>query len=90
MLTKAQKLQILQRQNFKCPEGRVITLEAYRLRDWKRILGHYPDKSVPSQAKFHHLKWRSHGGSDKLSNYIACCGFCHTRKAHKPYGCTSP
>jgi hypothetical protein len=84
--TLAQKRKILEKQNMTCGLcQRKITLTAYRLRDWKKILGYYPDKSVPSQAKFHHKKWRSCGGSDETINGIALCGFCHTHKAHKPF-----
>jgi cytochrome c553 len=82
----SQKRLILERQNMKCACcSRTITLTAKRLRDWKKELGYYPDKSVPSQAKFHHKVWRSKGGSDSTANGIALCGFCHTRKAHKPW-----
>ena len=61
-----------------------LTLDAYRLRDWKKILGHYPDRSVPSQAKFHHKVWKAKGGSDNPKNIIAICGRCHA-KAHNNY-----
>jgi len=85
-LTKIQKQMILERQEMRCAVcRRIITLTANRLRDWKKLLGFYPDKSVPSQAKFHHLIWRSKGGSNKPSNFVALCGFCHTRKVHKPF-----
>jgi 5-methylcytosine-specific restriction endonuclease McrA len=63
----------------------VITLQAKRLRDWKKELGYYPDKSVPSQAKIHHKKKRSEGGSDSLGNLVGLCGYCHTRVAHRPW-----
>jgi len=84
-LSRKQKIKILERQNMKCKVcGRIITLDAMRLRDWNQVLGHYPDKSVPSQAKFHHLKWRFNGGSDNPHNIIALCGRCHA-KAHNYY-----
>ena len=84
-LSKKDKLLVLERQGFKCfgrthNGPRVITLDAYRLRDWFKILGHYPDPSVPSQAKFHHVKRRADGGSDCLLNIHALCGRCHARE----------
>jgi len=84
-ITKREKSIILERQNMKCVCGRIITLGAKRLRDWKKEIGYYPDKSVPSQAKFHHKVWRSRGGSDNPNNIVALCGRCHTRKAHRPW-----
>ena len=84
--TLKQKHEILEQQGMSCSRcERKITLTAYRLRDWKKILGYYPDKSLASQAKFHHKVWRKVGGSDSIHNCEALCGFCHTRKAHKPF-----
>ena len=80
-LTKKQKIEILERQGMKCLGcGRTITLQAHRLRDWKKILGYYPDPSVPSRARFHHVKMRSKGGSDDPSNFIATCGRSHAKR----------
>ena len=77
-LSFEKKTLVLERQNMKCLKcGRVITAQAKRLRDWKKELGHYPDKSVPSQAKFHHLKQVIDGGSNTLQNIVALCGRCH-------------
>lgn len=82
-LSRKQKIQILERQKMRCLIcKRRITLDAYRLRDWRKRLGYYPDKTLPSQAKFHHKKWRAQGGSDKIINIIALCGNCHA-KIHK-------
>ena len=79
------KLQILQQQKLKCKNcGRIITLEANRLRDWKQILGYYPDNTVPSRARFHHLKMRKDGGLDSIENIVGLCGRCHS-KAHNYY-----
>lgn len=84
-LSRKAKIVILERQHFKCVScGRTITLEANRLRDWKKILGHYPDRSVPSKAYFHHKKWRASGGSDDPSNLVVLCGRCHA-KVHSYY-----
>jgi HNH endonuclease. len=84
-LTRKQKLAILKRQDMKCGVcRRIITLEANRLRDWFKILGKYPDKSVPSRARFHHKQPKAEGGSDEPSNIIALCGLCHSL-AHNRY-----
>ena len=84
-LTKRIKQAILERQNMRCAYcQRIITLTAYRLRDWKKILGKYPDRSVPSQAKFHHKNLRSKGGTSNPSNIVALCGRCHA-KPHSYY-----
>jgi 5-methylcytosine-specific restriction endonuclease McrA len=76
------KREILEEQRLKCTGcGRTITLDAYRLRDWKKILGHYPDESVPSKAYFHHKELVAFGGENDPSNLVALCGRCH-RAAH--------
>lgn len=72
-----QKREILERQHLKCRCGRTVTLTAKTLREWKKELGHYPDISVPSQAKFHHKIFRCGGGSNETSNGEAVCGRCH-------------
>jgi hypothetical protein len=86
--TLKQKRLILKRQNGRCAiDGRLIALDAPTLREWKKTLGHFPDKNFPYavQAKFHHKKWRAKGGTDATSNGIALCGYCHTHKAHTPF-----
>ena len=84
-LTLNEKRQVLERQHLKCGYcKRIVTLTANRLRDWKKELGYYPDKSVPSRARFHHLLKVSDGGSNNLSNIVALCGRCHG-KAHDYY-----
>ncbi|MCJ7459190.1 MAG: HNH endonuclease [candidate division Zixibacteria bacterium] len=84
-LSRKRKLAILEKQNLKCKKcGRKITLSAYRLRDWKILLGHYPDKTIPSRARFHHLKPFAQGGSDQETNFVALCGLCHS-SAHGYY-----
>ena len=81
----ALKRAILGKQQNKCAKcGRTITLDAHRLRDWKKILGRYPDRSVPSRARFHHKKWRAEKGSDTMTNIVALCGRCHA-EAHRYY-----
>jgi len=78
-ITKALRLQVLERQGFRCSCGRVITLDAYRLRDWFKILKRYPPPSIPSRAYIHHIKQRSDGGSDRLSNLVGVCGNTHAK-----------
>jgi len=80
-LPKEIKRRLLEKQNMLCPCGRKITLTAMRLRDWKKQLGRYPDKTVPSQAKFHHKIPLYAGGSNHWQNFVGLCGQCH-RKAH--------
>jgi len=77
------KREILTKQLMKCAScGRTITLDAYTLRSWKKILGHYPDKSVPSKAYFHHVKPHAAGGETNPSNLVAICGLCHRKRHH--------
>jgi len=79
------KRAILRRQNNKCAGcGRIITLDAYRLRDWKKIIDRYPDKSVPSRARFHHVIMTAYGGVNNPSNLVGLCGRCHATR-HRNY-----
>jgi len=82
MIPKKLKEIILEKQNYKClGDGRVIVLDAPKLREWHKQGIPYPiPKEYPSFAYFHHLKPKSEGGSDSASNIIATCGRCHARR----------
>ena len=58
----------------------VLTRDGYTCQCCKRSV---KDGAI---LMLHHIRYRSQGGSDSMSNLITVCDKCHTPKNHKPKG----